>query len=271
MPLHSLPKISVITPSFNQATFLERTICSVLDQKYANLEYIIIDGGSTDGSVDIIKKYAEHLAYWKSEPDHGQSHAINKGLKRATGDFVGWQNSDDTFNPQSFDQIANIAMRFPKTDLIIGDINIIDENDKVERQLRYVKPTYRSLLVEGMILANQAAFWRTDLHARIGWIDESLHYCMDFEWFLRVLGVAQAPRHVPRVLGNYREHFATKTSLNQEAFKREYQSIIGGQKFSKAEKTGLLVRRAILTLANGRFDYVFKGLRDRVSRHLLDA
>ena len=107
------PRISVITPSFNQAEFLERTMRSVLDQGYPNLEYIVIDGGSTDGSSDVIQKYADRLAYWTSEPDRGQVDAINKGLRRATGEWLCWQNSDDIFFPGAFDDLANAAAARP--------------------------------------------------------------------------------------------------------------------------------------------------------------
>lgn len=259
------PRITVITPSFNQAAFLERTILSVLNQNYPNLEYIIIDGGSTDGSVDIIRKYEERIAFWVSEQDKGQTHAINKGLKRATGDWVGWQNSDDIYFPGTFKQVAQVASRYPKAELIIGDINLIDELDKVIRDLKYVRPTYGSLLAEGMVLANQAAFWRRELHARIGWLDESLHYGFDYEWFLRVLMETNRSLHVPQCFGALRYHDATKTSQNQPLFDDEFKVILNGRLQPGWKKSLYRVRRMLLTLRDGHLLYVLRGIKRRGS------
>ena len=122
VPLTGYPETSVITPSFNQGAFLERTIKSVLYQNYPNLQYMIIDGGSTDDSVSIIKTYESKLAYWVSEPDRGQADAINKGLRRATGEWVAWQNSDDIYYPGVFHQLAKTAGLHPEVDLIIGNL-----------------------------------------------------------------------------------------------------------------------------------------------------
>lgn len=259
-----MPKISVVTPSFNQAQYLEATIKSVLDQNYPNLEYIIIDGGSTDGSVDIIKRYASQLAYWVSEPDRGQSHAINKGLQRATGDWVGWQNSDDIYYSNAFDYVAQRALKSQATELIIADINLLDEQGGVLRDMRYVKPTYQSLLAEGMVLTNQAAFWKRDLHKRIGWLDESLHYGFDYEWFLRVLAATRHANHIPEIIGALRYHSATKTSQNPQRFVDEYEHILIGRKLSGWRKNLFRIRRLILTLADGHYRYVFRGLTQRV-------
>jgi glycosyltransferase involved in cell wall biosynthesis len=134
------PKISIITPSFNQVEFLERTIRSVIDQDYPNIEYIVIDGGSTDGSVDLIKKYEHRLAYWVSEMDRGQAHAINKGLERATGDWVAWQNSDDTYYPGAFSQLIKAAQDNCNAKLIIGNMNLIDRDDVFLRDLKVRPP-----------------------------------------------------------------------------------------------------------------------------------
>lgn len=257
------PRISIITPSFNQAAFLERTILSVLEQHYPNLEYIIIDGGSTDGSVDIIRKYKKFLAYWSSEPDRGQAHAINKGLKRATGEWVAWQNSDDIYYPGAFNEVALVANRYLKTDLIIGDVNLIDARDGCLREMRYVQPTYDSVRAEGMVLTNQAAFWRRALHNRIGWMNESLHYGFDYEWFLRVLRETERVKHVTGILGGLRMHAGTKTSMHSKRFEEEYRWICGGHEVPRWKKRFYLARRMLLTLRDGHVSYVLRGMKRR--------
>jgi glycosyltransferase involved in cell wall biosynthesis len=115
------PKLSIVTPSFNQAQYLEETILSVLNQKYVSLEFIIIDGGSTDGSVDVIRKYENRLSYWVSEKDNGQAHALNKGLERATGDIVAYLNSDDLYLPGAFESVINYFREHPQCEWVCGD------------------------------------------------------------------------------------------------------------------------------------------------------
>jgi len=261
----ALPKISVVTPSYNQAAYLERTIRSVLDQGYPNTEYIIIDGGSTDGSVEIIKKYAERLAFWVSEPDQGQAHAINKGLKRATGDWVAWQNSDDVFYPGAFHQLALAATKQPNASLVIGNMNLIDETGKVLRDVKYVKPTYEALLAEGMVLANQATFWRRNLHTDIGYISEELDCAFDYEWFLRILNNNVSAFHVNSVWGALRYHEATKTSSRQSTFDLEFDQILMGRRCSSLGKRYYQLRRLFLLCINGEFGYVSRGLIKRMN------
>lgn len=257
------PRISVITPSFNQAAFLERTILSVLEQGYPNLEYIVIDGGSRDGSVDIIRKYESRLAYWVSEADQGQAHAINKGLQRASGDWIGWQNSDDIYYPGSFTSLVRAARLSAKADLIIGDMNLVDENDQVLHQLKYVRPTYRSMLAEGMVMTNQAAFWRRSVHGEIGYLDESLHCGFDYDWFLRLLHRRRA-RHVSETWGGLRMHDDTKTSTRPESFQMEYEKILQGRRVSLTTRRLFQLRRLLLTMADGKFSYVLRGLKRRI-------
>jgi glycosyltransferase involved in cell wall biosynthesis len=255
----SWPRISVVTPSFNQAEFLERTLRSVLDQKYPNLEYIVIDGGSTDGSADIIRHYADRLAYWVSEADAGQTAAINKGLRRATGEWVAWQNSDDIYYQGVFHDLADAASRNPKAELIIGDMMLIDEHDHPLRDIRYVRPCYRGLLAEGMVLTNQAAFWRRSLHEKVGLLNEEYHYAFDYEWFLRLVQHAQVA-HVARIWGGYRLHDKTKTSLLGQRFDEERRRILAGRTVSSWEKPLYKLRRLGLMLSNGQIAYVARGL-----------
>lgn len=261
--MNHMPRISVITPSFNQAAFLERTIRSVLDQGYPNLEYMIVDGGSTDGSVDIIRRYARHLAYWVSEPDGGQVEAINKGLRRATGDWVAWQNSDDVYYPGAFQDLADAAAKHMRARLIIGDMMLIDEHDRPLRDIRYADPTYHALLAEGMVLTNQSAFWRRELHDKVGYLDEHYQCSFDYEWFLRVTQHAESA-HVSRIWGGLRLHGETKTSLLGPRFIEENQRILAGRQMPSWQKYFYKLRRMGLMIGNGHFRYVARG----ILRHL---
>lgn len=258
------PKISVITPSFNQAQFLEETIQSVFSQRYPNLEYFIIDGGSTDGSVDIIRRYADRLAGWISEADGGQAHAINKGLRMATGEWVGWQNSDDFYYPDAFESLARAARRHPRADLIIGDMQLVNARGGPIRDIRYVKPTHGALLAEGMVLTNQAAFWRRSVHADVGFLDENYDCGFDFDWFLR-LTRARRSTHVNAIWGAWRLHDNAKASRRQEIFQSEYHRILHGRQPSPWMKRLYQVRRMALLLAQGRVSYVARGIWERTT------
>lgn len=257
------PRISIITPSFNQAAFLERTILSVLGQNYPNLEYIIIDGGSTDGSLDIIRRYASHLSYWVSEPDRGQAHAINKGLQRATGEWVAWQNSDDIYYPGAFNSLASKARSASRDALLIGNMNLIDSEGRVLRDIKYVRPTYQSLLAEGMVLANQAAFWRRDVHEVVGYLNESFDCGFDYDWFLRLL-MQRTASHVNVVWGGLRSHQDSKTHNRQRTFDKEFQEITEGRVASPSIKRKYQIRRAFLMMAQGDLGYVLRGCLRRL-------
>jgi glycosyltransferase involved in cell wall biosynthesis len=263
--LVNLPRITVVTPSFNQAAFLEKTILSVLNQGYPNLEYIIVDGGSTDESVEIIRRYEDRLSWWVSEPDEGQAQAINKGLKRATGDWVAWQNSDDLYYPGVFHELARAAAKFPKAGLIIGDVRLIDEQDIAFREMRYVTPNYKALIAEGMVLTNQAAFWRRQANTELGLLNENLHCSFDYEWFLRLAQHVEGA-HVKRLWGGLRFHDATKSTRQQELFANESRAILAGREMHPWQIKFYKLRRYALLLAQGHFRYLFRGIARRVMR-----
>lgn len=264
--MSKFPRITIVTPSFNQAVFLERTILSVLGQNYPNLEYIIVDGGSTDGSVDIIRKYSGKLAWWVSEPDRGQSDAINKGLQRATGEWVAWQNSDDIFYPGALHDLAATAARRPEAGLIIGDMMLVDENDRPLRDIRYVTPSYNAMRAEGMLIANQAAFWRRGLQEKIGLLDDTFHCSFDYEWFLRLTQHTESV-HVSRIWGALRLHSETKTSTKARMFQEENDRILTGREMPSWLKPLFRLRRLVLMLGQGQLRYVLRGICRRARRH----
>lgn len=206
-----LPLISIVTPSYHQAQFLEQTIQSVLSQDYPHLEYLILDGGSTDASVDIIRRYADRLAYWVSEPDRGQSHAINKGFALARGSVLGWLNSDDTFLPGALDTVGTAFRQHPEVDLIYGNFVYTDMEGRPMRHRKVFSHISFDQLVFHDYLGQPAVFFRRRLLEQVGPLDESLHYCMDWDLFLRMWQVSR-PLHVPRELATYRLNHSAKSN-----------------------------------------------------------
>jgi glycosyltransferase involved in cell wall biosynthesis len=211
-----LPLISIVTPSYNQAQFLEETLRSVAAQDYPRKEHIVIDGGSTDSSVDIIRRYEPHLRYWVSEPDRGQSHAINKGLRVATGDVLAWLNSDDTYMPGALSRVGALFAAHPGVDLAYGDFLYTDMAGRAMRRRRvFSSMSYESLLYHDY-LGQPAVFFRRSLLEQVGLLDEALHYCMDWDLFLRMWRVCR-PQHVPQVLATYRLDRQAKSNAEDTA------------------------------------------------------
>jgi len=212
-----LPKISIVIPSYNQGQFLEETIRSVIDQEYPNLELIIIDGGSSDNSVDVIKKYEQHLAWWVSEKDKGQSNAINKGLERATGEIISWLCSDDLLMPGSLETIASIFSSAPPDIGLVHGGAIIFESDKVkEIRFTYQLPCKEAYL-SGMVFPQPSAFFRKSFLDQAGLLNESLHYGMDYDLFLRLTLVCNF-LPIDKVLAKYRLHQQSKSIAESNRF-----------------------------------------------------
>ncbi len=186
-----LPKITVITPSLNQAEYIEKTIRSVIDQKYPALEYLVFDGGSTDGTAHILERYSSTLKYW-IEPDRGQTHAINKGLQIATGEIVTFLNSDDLYEPSALLVVAQFFLNHPEAQWVTGKCRIIDSDDReIMRLVTFYKNSllklhHPSLLKIVNYISQPATFWRKSLIEEIGFFDEKLVYVMDYDYWLRI-------------------------------------------------------------------------------------
>ena len=214
------PKISIVTPSYNQGQFLEETIQSVLGQCYPNLEYIIMDGGSTDNSVEIIKKYEKHLAYWTSEKDGGQSAAINTGFKRATGEILGWLNSDDMYLPGALQYIAT-CLDPAKTQIVFGNCMHIREGS-TQASGSDVAAVQKSLpLYIADYVIQPSAFWTRRTWESVGELDQNMHFGFDWEWFLRAEQMNVSLTPLKKYLSIYRMHEAHKTGSGGESRQRE--------------------------------------------------
>lgn len=203
-------RISIVMPSYNQVHFIERSILSVLNQNYPNLQFIVMDGGSTDGTVDAIRKYERHLS-WRSEPDQGQSDAINKAVELADGELVGWLNSDDVYFPGAFFAMHELARMRPDAVLYSGTVARIDREDRLLGISKFIRPNVLRLLYEGVVMSSQGVFWRREMQSRVGLYDCSLHHAMDMDFWIRVLANGRA-EFLPQVVGGFRIYEGTKTS-----------------------------------------------------------
>lgn len=216
--------VSIITPSYNQAKFLERTIRSVLEQDYPNIEYLVVDGASTDGSVDIIRRYADHLAWWVSEKDSGQSEAVNKGLRRARGEIVGWLNSDDVYLPGAVSSVVAAFQSHPEAGLVYGDALAIDAEGKSFNLMR-ARPYSLVDLMAFNIICQPAAFMRRSVLEQVNYLDPTYHLLMDNLLWMCMARVAPLV-YVPQTWAAARYHEQAKNRTRGAAYGQEARLLI---------------------------------------------
>ncbi len=224
------PKISIVTPSYNQASFIEEALQSVKDQNYPSLEHIVIDGASTDRTVPILQEYSQrpdwqHLR-WVSEPDQGQSDALNKGFRMAEGLIIGWLNSDDRYRPLCFEKIVKALGTFPDADIVYGDYSYMDEVGRVSRIRREIEFSRFVLAYHHMLcIPTTSTFFRRRIFEEGNWIDTRYHYAMDYEFFLRLANAGYRFQHIPHLLADFRWHFESKSSSQSTKFVTEHDEI----------------------------------------------
>jgi glycosyltransferase involved in cell wall biosynthesis len=225
----TLPRISIVTPSYNQASFIEETLHSVKDQSHPALEHIVVDGGSTDGSVSILQEYSrrpgwQHLK-WISEPDSGQSDAVNKGFRMATGDVVGWLNSDDLYEGDSFARVLRAFNENPLVDFIYGDYRIIDETGKTLISKKEIDFDWEIMLCGLNYIAQPNVFFRSRVFEELGHLNDSLHFAMDYEFWLRAASRGFLFQHIPSVLAACRWHQSAKTVSRNPRIEEELLAV----------------------------------------------
>jgi GT2 family glycosyltransferase len=219
IPNSEYPLVSVVTPSFNQARYLEATIQSVLSQDYPRIEYIVMDGASQDGSMEVIKKYENRLAYWVSEKDSGQADAINKGLARANGEILAWLNSDDYYLPNTISRAVKIFEENPDVIMIYGDMLAVDELGQTINVLKYRQLSLEDLLCF-QIIGQPAVFFRHDTFEKVRGLDTSFHFLLDHHLWVRIAQLGKI-LHVPQTWAAARYHAEAKNRAKAAQFGRE--------------------------------------------------
>lgn len=223
--IQSCPKISIVTPSYNQAKFIEIAIQSVINQNYPNFEHIIFDNCSTDGTIDILKKYP-HLI-WTSEPDYGQSDALNKGFKKAVGEVIGWLNSDDSYLPNCFYSIVKILKESPESDVIYGDYRWVDKNGdliKLRREIGFNLFMFKYL--HFTYIPSSAIFFKNKIFKEGNFLNSAYHLSMDYELFLRIALKGYRFTHVKSFLADFRWHPESKSTLHSKKQFREREEAL---------------------------------------------
>jgi len=222
---HPWPLISVVTPSYNQGQFIEGTIRSVLLQGYPRLQYIVIDGGSTDGSPEVIRKYEQWLAYWASEPDRGQAHAINKGFQRATGEICAWLNSDDEYCRKALHVVARSFREQPDRELVYADCKAIDAEGNTIDSIRGRRGDLAQLLM-GNFIPQPSTFFRRRAWETAGGLDVGFHFALDYDLWIRMMLNGVKSHHIPVPLSQFRWHSGSKSSTYLARFGLEYLAIL---------------------------------------------
>jgi len=226
------PRISIITPSYNQNRYIERTIQSVIEQDYPNLEYIIIDGGSTDNTIDIIKKYEKYISRWISEKDNGQAHAINKGLTLATGEIIAYLNSDDIYLPGAFNNVVSSFNTDHHNQIVYGDCLYIDQNGDVIKKRKEIDFDYTMgcLIGFGIFINQPTVFMRRSVIEKVGLFNEDLQMNMDGEYWFRCAQNGIVFKHIPLFLSGFRSHPDSKTFSQESDLSRlrmkEYRMVV---------------------------------------------
>lgn len=225
----ALPRVTVVTPSYNQVAYVGETMQSIHQQDHPDVEHIVVDGVSTDGSLEVIREY-EDRATVISEPDRGQTDAINKGLRRATGEIVCWLNSDDYFMPGTLSAVAAYFRDHPDVMWLTGDCLIVDQDGKpIQQPVRWYKRVLRRFppavyLGVTNAVAQPGTFWRRELHERLGYLNEDLDYTMDYDWWLRLLSVGR-PGATGRLMAGFRIHDESKSgSRYEQMFEEDFRT-----------------------------------------------
>jgi glycosyltransferase involved in cell wall biosynthesis len=219
------PIISIITPCWNSEKYIEKTINSVIGQDYSNIEYIIIDGGSTDATRGIIEAYSDRIAYWRSEPDGGMYDAINKGMRQAKGEIVAYLNSDDFYYPGTLSFVAQYFRENPNVDLLYGDVNFVNTNDSILFKQSY--PSFSPLRFRAMrhaAIGQPAAFWRNNFSTLVGEFDSAFRMAADFEFFIRAGQIGRLV-HIPKILAAFRVHEESMTQSQIKVSQTEVAEI----------------------------------------------
>jgi glycosyltransferase involved in cell wall biosynthesis len=238
-------RLSIITPSFNQGIFIEQTILSVLDQDHTDVEHIVVDGGSTDSTVQVLKRYG-HLR-WVSERDRGQADAINKGFRQATGEIMAWINSDDFYAPRVFGSVMRYFQERPDCHFLYGDITFVDRNGVKVAEFGGATMSYRSLVDCPDLVRQPSCFWRRSVVEDVGGVDEGLHLVMDLDFILRI--AKRYPlHHVPLLLSFYRTYPENKSRSMARQQLREFIQVYRKQQIHIGVRSAWFLIKKFLLL-----------------------
>lgn len=258
-----MPTVSVITPSFNQGQFIEETILSIKNQNYPNIEHIVIDGGSTDNTLDVLRKYDKDIT-WVSEPDNGQTHAINKGLRMAGGDFITYLNSDDILLPGTIPAVVEAFTKRPDIDFLYGDYQIIDVRGNHLLSRKTINFDKNVLMFGRALIAQPASFFRKSVVDKIGLFDENYDFCMDVEFWIRAVLKGIKFHRIDYPLAAQRLHDSAKTMTVRWKLDEQHRRILNENNllpFKKKERVNMLVYSGL------KFLYRLKAAMKRSIQH----